>query len=80
MKEAELYDVVIIGGGPAGLTAAAYLGRKAQNALIITKNIGGQALLSIGIENYMGYQFVAGQELMNKFEEQVQQVQGTDCF
>jgi alkyl hydroperoxide reductase subunit F len=69
----ELYDVIIIGGGPAGLTAAAYLGRKALNALIITKNIGGQALLSIGIENYMGYQFVAGQELMNKFEEQVRQ-------
>ncbi|MGB8312401.1 MAG: FAD-dependent oxidoreductase [Halobacteriota archaeon] len=69
----EIYDVIIIGGGPAGLTAAAYLGRKALNALIITKNIGGQALLSIGIENYMGYQFVAGQELMNKFEEQVRQ-------
>ena len=69
----EIYDVIIIGGGPAGLTAATYLGRKALNALIITKNIGGQALLSIGIENYMGYQFVAGQELMNKFEEQVRQ-------
>jgi alkyl hydroperoxide reductase subunit F len=80
MKEAELYDVVIVGGGPAGLTAAAYLGRKAQNALIITKNIGGQALLSIGIENYMGYQFVAGQELMNKFEEQVQQYKVQTVF
>ncbi len=80
MKEAELYDVIIIGGGPAGLTAAAYLGRKAQNALIITKNIGGQALLSIGIENYMGYQFVAGQELMNKFEEQVQQYKVQTVF
>jgi alkyl hydroperoxide reductase subunit F len=73
MKDAEIYDAIIVGGGPAGLTAAAYLGRKAQNALIITKNIGGQALLSIGIENYMGYQFVTGQELMDKFEEQVQQ-------
>ena len=73
MKEAEIHDVIIVGGGPAGLTAATYLGRKALNALIITQNIGGQALLSIGIENYMGYQFVAGQELMNKFEEQVHQ-------
>jgi len=73
MKEAEIHDVIIVGGGPAGLTAATYLGRKALNTLIITQNIGGQALLSIGIENYMGYQFVAGQELMNKFEEQVHQ-------
>ena len=73
MKEAEIHDVIIVGGGPAGLTAAAYLGRKALHAIIITQNIGGQALLSIGIENYMGYQFVAGQELMNKFEEQVHQ-------
>ncbi len=73
MKEAEIYDVIIVGGGPAGLTAATYVGRKALNALIITKNIGGQALLSIGIENYMGYQFVSGQELMDKFEEQVRQ-------
>lgn len=80
MKDAKLYDVVIVGGGPAGLTAATYLGRKAQNALIITKNIGGQALLSIGIENYMGYQFVAGQELMNKFEEQVQQYKVQTVF
>jgi len=73
MKGAEIHDVIIVGGGPAGLTAATYLGRKALSALIITQNIGGQALLSIGIENYMGYQFVAGQELMNKFEEQVHQ-------
>lgn len=73
MKRPEIHDVIIVGGGPAGLTAATYLGRKALSALIITQNIGGQALLSIGIENYMGYQFVAGRELMNKFEEQVHQ-------
>ena len=66
-----VYDVLIIGAGPAGLTAAVYCGRKMLKTIIISENIGGQALESWAIENYMGYRMVTGEDLMKKFEEQV---------
>lgn len=66
-----MYDLLIIGGGPAGLTAAVYAARKQMNTLIITKEFGGQPMWTMEIENYMGYQFITGPELMAKFEEQV---------
>jgi NADH-dependent peroxiredoxin subunit F len=66
------YDVIIVGGGPAGLTAAVYTARKMLNVLLLTQNVGGQALLSLDVENYMGFQFVSGQDLMNRFERQVE--------
>ncbi len=65
------YDVVIVGAGPAGLTAGVYCARKMLNTIIISENIGGQALESWAIENYMGYRMVTGEDLMKKFEEQV---------
>ncbi|MBI4295907.1 MAG: FAD-dependent oxidoreductase [Chloroflexi bacterium] len=64
-------DIIILGGGPAGLTAAVYLARKNLNAMLIAKEIGGQPMQTAGIENYMGYQYIEGPELMSKFEEQV---------
>jgi len=68
----DIYDVVIIGAGPAGLTAGVYCARKFLKTIIISENIGGQALASWSIENYMGYRMVTGEDLMKKFEEQVQ--------
>lgn len=70
-EEEGLLDVLIIGGGPAGLTAAMYAARKMLRGIIVTENIGGQALESWAIENYMGYRMVTGEELIKKFEEQV---------
>jgi alkyl hydroperoxide reductase subunit F len=67
----DIYDVVIAGAGPAGLTAGVYCARKMLNTLIISENIGGQALESWAIENYMGYRMITGEDLMKKFEEQV---------
>jgi NADH-dependent peroxiredoxin subunit F len=64
-------DVLIVGAGPAGLTAGVYCARKMLNTLIISENIGGQALESWAIENYMGYRVITGEDLMKKFEEQV---------
>jgi alkyl hydroperoxide reductase subunit F len=69
--ENELYDAIIVGAGPAGLTAAMYCARKLLKTLIISENIGGQALESWAIENYMGYRMITGEDLMKKFEEQV---------
>jgi len=67
----DICDVLIIGAGPAGLTAGVYCARKMLNTMIISENIGGQALESWAIENYMGYRVVTGEDLMKKFEEQV---------
>ncbi|ADN37372.1 FAD-dependent pyridine nucleotide-disulfide oxidoreductase [Methanolacinia petrolearia DSM 11571] len=64
-------DIIILGGGPAGLTAAAYAARKLLRCMIITEDIGGQALESWAIENYMGFRIISGSDLMQKFEEQV---------
>jgi len=55
------------------MTAAVYAARKKLNALLLSYNIGGQVLWTSGVENYMGYQFIEGVELMRKFEEQVKQ-------
>jgi len=65
----KIYDLAIIGAGPAGITAAVYAARKKMNPLVITKDIGGQASLSGDIQNYTGYQFITGPELAIKFEE-----------
>ncbi|MCG7854306.1 MAG: FAD-dependent oxidoreductase [Methanoregulaceae archaeon] len=70
-KTGELYDVLIIGAGPAGLTAGVYCSRKLLKTLIISENIGGQAIESWSIENYMGFPKISGDDLMRKFEEQV---------
>jgi alkyl hydroperoxide reductase subunit F len=67
----EIYDVLIVGAGPAGLTAGVYCARKMLNTIIISENIGGQALESWAIENYMGYRMITGEDLMKKFEDQV---------
>jgi alkyl hydroperoxide reductase subunit F len=70
-KGGEVFDVMIIGAGPAGLTAGVYCARKLLKTLIISENIGGQASESWAIENYMGYRMITGDDLMRKFEEQV---------
>ena len=68
-----MHELIIVGAGPAGMTAAVYVSRKKINTLLLSKDLGGQPLWTAGIENYMGYQFIEGPELMQKFEEQVKQ-------
>jgi len=63
------YDLIIIGAGPAGITAGVYAARKKIDLLVVTKDIGGQTAWSGDIENYTGYQFISGPELTAKFEE-----------
>jgi alkyl hydroperoxide reductase subunit F len=64
-----MYELIIIGAGPAGITASVYAGRKKMNFLVVTRDIGGQALWSAEVENYTGYQFISGPDLVAKFEE-----------
>lgn len=73
IKEDKLYDVIIIGGGPAGMTAAVYLLRKGLKTAMITYDIGGQMLETYSIENYMGFRFIEGSGLVNKFSSQIKQ-------
>ncbi len=65
------YDLIIVGAGPAGMTASVYAARQKVNTLLLSSEIGGQLNWTVGIENYMGYEFVEGAELVRKFEEQV---------
>lgn len=68
-----IYDVIIIGAGPAGLTAGVYCMRKGISTALITYDIGGQVAITSNIENYMGFRYIEGYELVNKFQEQVNQ-------
>ncbi len=62
-----MYDLMIIGGGPAGLAASVYAARKRLGTLLISVDIGGQVNWTLGVENYLGYQFIEGAGLIDKF-------------
>src|SRR3989344_4981430 len=62
-----IFDTIIIGGGPAGITAAIYAVRKNLKVLLLTKDIGGQAALSGDIENYPGFSVITGENLAKQF-------------
>jgi thioredoxin-disulfide reductase len=65
-----LYDLIIIGGGPAGMTAGIYAARQKLNILLITKDFGGQVVKkAVAIENYPGFEEISGMELIQKFEK-----------
>ncbi|MFA5069487.1 MAG: FAD-dependent oxidoreductase [Candidatus Omnitrophota bacterium] len=66
-----MYDLIIIGAGPAGITAAIYASRKRMSLLVLSKDIGGQTLWTADIENYTGYNIVTGAQLSDKFREHI---------
>ena len=66
------YDLIIIGSGPAGVTAAVYAARQKLNLLLVSKDVGGQiAKKTVDIENYPGFDKISGQDLIKTFEEQL---------
>lgn len=66
------YDIIVVGGSAAGLTAALYASRQGMKTLVITKDVGGQMLLTKDIENYPGFSTTGGFELANRFKEQAE--------
>lgn len=70
-KEEKHIDLVIIGSGPAGLTAAIYAARMKLNFIVLEDElIGGQIRSTYSVENYPGFKIISGQELVDKFYEQ----------
>lgn len=73
MSAGELYDVVIVGGGPGGLTAGIYAMRAALKTILVEKAVaGGQVILSDGVENYPGFERITGYELSQRFLQHAQ--------
>lgn len=71
-EPSHISELVIIGAGPAGITASIYAARKKMNFAVITTNIGGQVSYSSEIENYTGFQYITGEELAAKFQEHLE--------
>ena len=67
-----MYDTIIIGGGPAGLTAAIYASRRSLKTLVLTRDIGGQAAMTFDIENYPGLIHTTGPNLAKTMKDQAE--------
>ncbi len=75
LREETMYDIIIIGGGPAGLTAAIYACRAGKNVLILEKDaLGGQITWSPKVENFPAIPTVSGLELGNRMAEQAMEL------
>ncbi|HVB20284.1 MAG TPA: FAD-dependent oxidoreductase [Candidatus Paceibacterota bacterium] len=71
-----MYDLIIIGGGPAGVAAAVYAARKRLRTILIAEEIGGQSVVSEGIENWIGTSKIHGAELAKSFKAHLDAVKG----
>lgn len=72
VENKKIYDVIIVGAGPAGLTAAIYAGRRTLKTLVISKDLGGQLTLTTKIENYPGIDLTDGVTLAQNLLKQAQ--------
>ena len=66
-----MYDIVIIGGGPAGVGAGVYAARKKMKALLVAEGFGGQSIVSSDIHNWIGEKSISGLELAEKLEAHI---------
>ncbi|KKQ51129.1 MAG: Thioredoxin reductase [Parcubacteria group bacterium GW2011_GWD2_38_11] len=71
-----MYDLIIIGAGPAGLGASIYASRYKLNHVVIGGEIGGQVVEAWEIENYAGIESISGKDLMEKFVKQTKDLGG----
>lgn len=67
----DIFDVIIVGGGPAGVAAGVYIARKNMRTLLITESFGGQSIISGDIQNWIGEIHISGIELAKKLEAHV---------
>ena len=67
-----MYDILIIGGSAAGMTAAIYAARHNMKAVIVTKDVGGEIAMTGEVKNWIGIQSIRGFELVKNFREHVE--------
>jgi alkyl hydroperoxide reductase subunit F len=73
-----IYDVIIIGGGPAGVAAGIYAARKKLKALFLTKGFGGQSVNSADIQNFIGFKSISGADFAKVLEEHLRAQEGIE--
>ena len=66
-----MYDLIIIGAGPAGMSASLYAARQKLNFLLISKNIGGLANYVPSLKNFLGIHYITGYDLVKKFQDHI---------
>lgn len=71
MEKNKIHDLIIIGGGPAGVAAGVYAARKKLNTLVITKDFGGQSIVSETVENWIGEIIIKGVDLQKKLADNI---------
>jgi alkyl hydroperoxide reductase subunit F len=76
MNTNEIYDLIIVGGGPAGASAAIYAARKRLKTVLILKEWGGQSVVSDDIQNWIGTPHISGAELAKNLENHVKEYAG----
>ena len=72
------YDLIILGGGPAGVAAGVYAARKKIKTLFMTQAFGGQSVVSADIKNFIGFKSISGVELAKRLEEHLSSQEGIE--
>jgi len=80
LSNKEPYDVLVVGGGPAGASAAVYAARKGIRTGIVAERFGGQILDTLGIENFISVKYTEGPKLAASLEEHVKQYENMDVM
>ena len=75
-----MYDLIIIGGGPAGVSAGIYAARKKIKTLLVAESFGGQSLVSADIQNWIGTKSLSGLELAKNLEEHLRAQEGIEII
>jgi alkyl hydroperoxide reductase subunit F len=73
-----MYDLIILGGGPAGAAAGVYAARKKIKTLLLTQSFGGQSVVSAEIKNFIGFKTISGVELAKRLEEHLSDQDGIE--
>jgi len=71
-----MHDLIIIGGGPSGVAAGVYAARKRLKTILITEEVGGQSVVSEGIENWVGTVHISGADLAKSFTAHLEALKG----